>query len=50
MKNNTISKYVIYCLSCKKYMNNIVLKNIAMTNKVFRKKIKIIVCLFGKLK
>ena len=49
-KNNTILKYILYCLSRKNHTNNIDLKNITVKNKVLRQKVKIIVCLFDKLK
>ena len=37
-KNNTSSKYMTYCLSCKKHINNMASRNVTMTNKVLRQK------------
>ena len=31
-KSNNNSKYMAYCLSCKKHTNNMASKNITMTN------------------
>ena len=37
-KKNTSSKYMTYCLSCKKHINNMASRNVTMTNKVLRQK------------
>ena len=47
-KNNTSSKYMNYCLSCKKHTNNMASRNITMTDKVLRQNSKCSVCLSDK--
>ena len=47
-KKNTSSKYMTYCLSCKKYTNDIASKNITRTNKVLRQKSGCSQCLSDK--
>ena len=47
-KNNTSSKYMTYCLSCKKHTHNVASRNVTMTNKALRQKSKCSVCLSDK--
>ena len=47
-KNNTSSKYMNYCLSCKKHTNNKASRNITMADKVLRQNSKCSVCLSDK--
>ena len=48
-KNNISSKYMTYCLSCKKHTNNVASRNITMTNEVLRQKSKCsYVCLINQ--
>ena len=47
-KNNASSKYMTYCLSCKKHNNNMASRNITMANKILRQKSKCSACLSDK--
>ena len=47
-KNNTSSKHMTYCLSCKNHTNNMASRNVTMTDKVLRQKSKCSVCLSYK--
>ena len=47
-RNNISSKYVTYCLCCKKYTNNIGSRSVAMTNEILRQKSGCIECLSDK--
>ena len=47
-KNNTSSKNITYCLSCKKHTNNMASRNVTMTNKALRQKSKCSVYLSDK--
>ena len=40
-KNNTSSKYMTYCLGCKKHTNNMVSRSVTMTKKSTQTKIKV---------
>ena len=44
-KNNTSSKYMTYCLGCKKHTNYMVSRSVTMTKKVLRQKSKCSVCI-----
>ena len=37
-RNNISSKYMTYCVSCKKYTNNIASRSVTTINKVLRQK------------
>ena len=47
-RNNISSKYMTYCLCCKKYTNNIASRSVAMTNEILRQKSGCIECLSDK--
>ena len=47
-RNNTSSKYMTYCLSCKKHTNNMASRSVTMTNEVLRQKPKFSVSLSDK--
>ena len=45
---NISSKYMTYCLSCKKHTNNMSSRGVSMTNKVLRQKSRCSECLSDK--
>ena len=47
-KNNTSTKYMTYCLRCKKHNNNMASRSVTMTNKVLRQKSKCAECFSDK--
>ena len=47
-RNNISSKYMTYCVSCKKYTNNIASRSVTTINKVLRQKSRCNEYLFDK--
>ena len=49
-RNNISSKYMTYCVSCKKYTNNIASRSVTTINKVLRQKSRCNEYLFDKVR